>query len=109
MQAAGAGLILLLLVTSAGGHENWPSGEPVQDWVKMSCCGMSEAHRFEQSQVHHLSDGGWQIDGFPWIVRIQPLPSPAGDDAYWLFYSTGNGLLPGAIGPIICFFAPTFY
>jgi hypothetical protein len=107
VRSALAASVLLLLMTSAFGHDTWPSGQPIQDWIKASCCGMSEAHRFEQSQVHHLGDGGWLVDGYPWIVRLQPLPSPAGDDAYWLFYSGGIG--PGWVGPIVCFFAPTLY
>jgi hypothetical protein len=70
---------------------------------------MAEAHRFDQSRVHHLSDGGWKIDGYPWIVRIQPLPSPVRDDGYWLFYSSGNVPYSGWVGPVVCFFAPTLY
>src|SRR5450631_4918725 len=73
VRSALAASVLLLLMTSAFGHDTWPSGQPIQDWIKASCCGMSEAHRFEQSQVHHLGDGGWLVDGYPWIVRLQPL------------------------------------
>jgi hypothetical protein len=101
--------VIVLLTSPAVSHDTWPDGSPVEDWVKASCCGMAEAHRFEQSQVHHLSDGGWKIDGYPWVVRIEPRPSPVRDDGYWLFYSTGDVPYSGWVGPVVCFFAPTLY
>jgi hypothetical protein len=89
---------------TAYAHDHWRNGEPVPSWVKVVCCGRTDAHHLRPDQVRRTAAGDYVVDIYPWPIAAQlALPSQDGD--YWLFFYEDNGVY-GRIG---CFFVPVLF
>jgi hypothetical protein len=92
--------LALIAPSFAHAHDTWTNGKPVPEWVKHQCCGEAEAHRVPSSAVHYRPDG-IHVDGYPHVIpHYRELPTPDGDQDYWLFYPAHD---PGTLR---CFFGP---
>jgi hypothetical protein len=80
-------------------HDFWPDGSIVQDWIKAQCCGINEAHRYRDDQVHPTGTGNYWIEGVG-LVTQKPSPTPINDGYWYLFFPAGEPTM------IRCFFAP---
>lgn len=82
-------------------HDQWSDGEPVPNWVKSQCCGISDAHHLRAEQVH-VTAGGYRLDGYGQILPENQLqPSP--DGSWWVFY---RDYPDGSQSSVYCFFGP---
>ena len=91
-------------LTEAYAHDYWRNGEPVPSWVKVVCCGRTDAHHLRPDEVRRTAAGDYVVDIYPWPIAAQlALPSQDGD--YWLFFYEDNGVY-GRIG---CFFVPVLF
>jgi hypothetical protein len=76
----------------------------VPSWVKVACCGRTDAHHLRPDEVRRNAAGDYVVDIYPWPIAAQlALPSQDGD--YWLFFYEDNGVY-GRIG---CFFVPVLF
>jgi hypothetical protein len=99
--AAAIFAIAALEVGQANAHDSWASGDPIPGWVKSQCCGPSDAHHLNPSQVH-VTPTGYRVDGYYAVIpESRLLPSPDGD--WWVFYRDKAN---GNQGPAYCFFGP---
>ena len=91
-----------LCVDAAQAHDYWSNGKAVPAWVKAACCGPEDVHHLTPDQVHRISDGYYQVDGYNRPVPVSSaLPSQDGD--YWIFYRDNVG---GTQSGVYCFFVP---
>jgi hypothetical protein len=89
---------------TAYAHDQWRNGEPVPSWVKVVCCGRTDAHHLRPEEVRRTAAGDYVVDIYPWPIAAQlALPSQDGD--CWLFFYEDNGVY-GRIG---CFFVPVLF
>lgn len=108
MWSAVSGALTIRLLTLLGApqaaflpvHDVWADGSAVPEWVRNACCGPSDVHHLQPSEVHRRP-GGFAIDGVQALVPwAKTLPSEDGD--YWIFY---RDFADGS-QYVFCFFAP---
>lgn len=94
-----AALLAIFCVEAAFAHDEWHNGDPVPDWVKSTCCGLADAHRVTDAQIHTRADG-WHVDGYNAAI---PYGSelPTQDDSNWIFY---RDYPDGTQSRVYCFF-----
>ena len=83
----------LLFATAAHAHDTWANGDPVPGWVKRSCCGPTDAHRLDPSQVSE-DDQGYVVESEGKTFRVpREKALPSQDAHYWIFYSNATSPL----------------
>jgi hypothetical protein len=66
-------------LTETCAHDYWRNGEPVPSWVKVVCCGRTDAHRLRPDEVRRNAAGDSVVDIYPWPIAAQlALPSQDG-------------------------------
>jgi hypothetical protein len=102
MRASVCAAAMLISVGAAEAHEAWADGSTIPAWVKLACCGPSDAHRLRPEQVHRVSAEYYAVDGF-----YSPVPArdalPSQDGQYWIFYKDNKS---GGQTGAFCFFVP---
>lgn len=93
-------LVMVVVNQCARAHALLSTGEPVPEWIRKACCGVSDFHHLTKDQVHLQPDGSWLVDGYK-----KPIPKgtelPSADGEIYIFY---RDFSDGTQSSVYCFF-----
>lgn len=91
-------------IRASHAHDYWATGEPIPAWIKASCCGPEDVHRYTMDQIRETK-GGYIVPGYKSVIpNNKPLASQD-QYAYVFFRDYPDGSQSG----VYCIFLPVSF